>query len=272
MAAVWCSDDPKNPTKLCPFCLRCFCEASEKYKQEFWRRAPRVLHDELLTLSRSKDRLGDILIRMKKLKTPDLLDALVEQHASGRRLGEILVARGLVAPGGHRRGPHHPGGEPPGRTPRGRPTPRARCGTTASRAPSSTTCWAWPRRSAPPTSSSSRAPKTSAVRYRIDGFSFRVDPIPKRFQAPLTDALLKGFGLGRGGGDPAPAGPHAARARGHRLRPGGADPAHHPRHERGHQAHQPRHLPQGLRDPRASRSRSGCGSWRSCARASAWCC
>jgi hypothetical protein len=20
--AVWCSDDPKSPTKLCPFCLR----------------------------------------------------------------------------------------------------------------------------------------------------------------------------------------------------------------------------------------------------------
>ena len=37
LGAVWCSDDPKNPTKLCPFCFRCFCQASEKYKQEFWR-------------------------------------------------------------------------------------------------------------------------------------------------------------------------------------------------------------------------------------------
>jgi len=24
LGAVWCSDDPKNPTKLCPFCFRCF--------------------------------------------------------------------------------------------------------------------------------------------------------------------------------------------------------------------------------------------------------
>ena len=96
MRAVWCSDDPKNPTKLCPFCLRCFCEASERYKQEFWRQAPPRLHDELQTLASSKDRLGDILIRMKKLKTPQLLDALVEQKATGRRLGEILVTRGLV--------------------------------------------------------------------------------------------------------------------------------------------------------------------------------
>ena len=28
--------------------------------------------------------MGDILIRMKKLKTPELLEALVEQKASGR--------------------------------------------------------------------------------------------------------------------------------------------------------------------------------------------
>ena len=33
MGAVWCSDDPKNPTKLCPFCFRCFCAASDTYKQ-----------------------------------------------------------------------------------------------------------------------------------------------------------------------------------------------------------------------------------------------
>ena len=69
IAAVWCSDDPKNPTKLCPFCLRCFCQASERYKQEFWRTAPAQLHQEMQTLSKSKDRLGDILIRMKKITT-----------------------------------------------------------------------------------------------------------------------------------------------------------------------------------------------------------
>lgn len=41
LGAVWCSDDPKNPTKLCPFCLHCFCDASAEYKQQFWRHAPR---------------------------------------------------------------------------------------------------------------------------------------------------------------------------------------------------------------------------------------
>jgi len=74
--AVWCSDDPKNPTKLCPFCLRCFCDASAEYKQEFWRKAPAQLVEELQTLGKSQDRLGDVLIRMKKITTPQLLEAL----------------------------------------------------------------------------------------------------------------------------------------------------------------------------------------------------
>src|SRR6185295_18736623 len=51
--AVWCSDDPKSPTKLCPFCFRCFCEATDAYKQEFWRKAPARLKEELNTLHKS---------------------------------------------------------------------------------------------------------------------------------------------------------------------------------------------------------------------------
>jgi type II secretory ATPase GspE/PulE/Tfp pilus assembly ATPase PilB-like protein len=96
LAAVWCSDDPKNPTKLCPFCLHCFCEASSEYKRQFWRSAPAQLVDELQTLSRSQDRLGDILIRMKKITTPQLLEALVEQRDTGRKFGEVLLARGFL--------------------------------------------------------------------------------------------------------------------------------------------------------------------------------
>ena len=33
LGAVWCSHDPKNPTKLCPFCLHCFCPADDAYKR-----------------------------------------------------------------------------------------------------------------------------------------------------------------------------------------------------------------------------------------------
>jgi hypothetical protein len=74
----------------------CFCEAGAEYKQEFWSKAPPQLVEELQTLGKSQDRLGDVLIRMKKLQTPQLLDALVEQRETGRKLGEILIGRGLV--------------------------------------------------------------------------------------------------------------------------------------------------------------------------------
>ncbi|HEY6548420.1 MAG TPA: hypothetical protein VI589_10955, partial [Vicinamibacteria bacterium] len=192
--AVWCSDDPKNPTKLCPFCLRCFCEASERYKQEFWREAPRVLHDELETLSRSKDRMGDILIRMKKLKTPELLDALVEQKASGRRLGEILVTRGLVRQDDIDAALRSQGMSP--------------LVDTQGLAYAASPVW---DRSEPQAiidyllnlAAKKRAsdvqlePRADdiSVRYRIDGFSFRVDAIPKRFQVGLINAIFTTFGL-----------------------------------------------------------------------------
>jgi len=204
--AVWCSDDPKNPTKLCPYCLRCFCEASERYKQEFWRSAPKVLHDELETLSRSKDRMGDILIRMKKLKTPELLEALVEQKASGRRLGEILVSRGLVRQEDIDSALKSQGVSP--------------LVDTQGLAYAASPVWEQSEPSAIIEYLLSLAARKGAsdihlepqagdvsVRYRIDGFSFRVDPIPGHFKRALADTLFATFGL-----DPAGAGrPQQAR-------------------------------------------------------------
>ena len=194
LGAVWCSHDPKNPTKLCPFCLHCFCEASEKYKQEFWRRAPRRLHDDLQTLSRSKERLGDILIRMGKLTTPQLLDALIEQKNTGRRLGEILTGRGLVQADEIRVALQTQGVR--------------ELVDTKGAAYASTAVW---ERSDPNESIqyilSLAARKgasdvhiepredTISVKYRIDGSFFRVDPIPKAFQPVLTRKIFEVFGL-----------------------------------------------------------------------------
>jgi hypothetical protein len=96
LSAVWCSHEPTNPTKLCPFCLRCFCDASEQYKKAFWRSAPARMLEEIQTLAKSKDRIGDILIRMKKVTIAQLLEALVEQRHSGMKLGEVLLAKGAV--------------------------------------------------------------------------------------------------------------------------------------------------------------------------------
>ena len=95
--AVWCSCDAKHPSKLCPFCLSCFCQADATYKRTFWDRAPQALKNEVSMLERSLDRLGEILIRNQKLKTPQLLNALQEQERTGGLLGKILLEKKLVA-------------------------------------------------------------------------------------------------------------------------------------------------------------------------------
>jgi type IV pilus assembly protein PilB len=206
LSAVWCSDDPKNPTKLCPFCFRCFCSANEKYKQEFWRHAPERLHQELQTLSRSKDRLGDILIRMKKITTSQLLEVLVEQKKTGGRLGDILIQRRLVKLEDIGAALKSQGVSP--------------LSDTSGVAYAATPVW---ENSDPDhiiqyilglatrkgASDVHIEPKDDhlAVRYRIDGFFFRVDPIPKAFQIPLYQRLADVFGIDA----------RATRAQGNRI-------------------------------------------------------
>lgn len=194
LGAVWCSDDPKNPTKLCPFCLRCFCEASAEYKTQFWRHAPPALVEELQMLGRSLDRLGDILIRVKKITTPQLLEALVEQRDTGRKLGEILVDRcyvsredveaALRSQGTNRLTDTKAGGDP---------------GAVYWRqsSPDGVLDYllALGARKRASNVSLEPQPEQVAVRYRIDGFSFRVDPIPKSFEDSLERALFAMFGL-----------------------------------------------------------------------------
>jgi type II secretory ATPase GspE/PulE/Tfp pilus assembly ATPase PilB-like protein len=195
IAAVWCSDDPKNPTKLCPFCLRCFCQASERYKQEFWRTAPPRLHQEIQTLASTKDRLGDILIRMKKLTTPQLLEALAEQKKNaGSRLGDILIARKMAKAEDVQAALKTQGVNPLSDTQ----------GVAYAASP------VWENSDAQNiiqyvlglaarkgASDVHIEPKEDAisVRYRIDGFYFRVDPIPKSFQGPLFAKVCEVFAL-----------------------------------------------------------------------------
>jgi type IV pilus assembly protein PilB len=191
--AVWCSDDPKNPTKLCPFCLRCFCDAAAEYKQQFWRHAPAQLVDELQTLTRSQDRLGDILIRMKKITTPQLLEALVEQRDTGRKLGEILIGRGLVTAIDVETGLRNQGGN------RLSDTRADATGTVywQQSNPDSVLDYLLALGARKRASDVNLEPQPDhvAVRYRIDGFSFRVDPVPKSFEAPLEKAIFAMFNL-----------------------------------------------------------------------------
>jgi type II secretory ATPase GspE/PulE/Tfp pilus assembly ATPase PilB-like protein len=192
LAAVWCSDDPKNPTKLCPFCLRCFCEASADYKRQFWRSAPARLVDELQTLSRSQDRLGDILIRMKKITTPQLLEALVEQRDTGRKFGEVLIARGLLS-----RADLEAALKTQGVT-RLNDT-RADEAETAywQGSPDAVLDYLLALGARKGASDLTIEPQVDqvAIRFRIDGFSFRIEPVPKALELSLERAVFAMFGL-----------------------------------------------------------------------------
>jgi type IV pilus assembly protein PilB len=194
LAAIWCSCDPKTPTKLCPFCFKCFCESSETYKKDFWRSAPPRLLEESQTLSRSRDRLGDILIRTGRITTPQLLEMLVEQKRTGKRLGELLVEHKLVTPETITSALQSQGVNP--------------LTDTRGAAYASKPVW---EQSAPEAiieyvlSLGARkgasdihiepAQDGIGVKYRIDGFFFRVDSIPKRFQPALTQKLFDYFKL-----------------------------------------------------------------------------
>jgi hypothetical protein len=94
--AIWCSCDPQNPTKLCPFCLSCFCEAQEAFREEFWRSAPPELLDERTALKEARLLLGDMLVRAGVISMDQLLQGLKRQKAQGMRLGDALISLGFL--------------------------------------------------------------------------------------------------------------------------------------------------------------------------------
>ncbi len=96
LSAVWCSCNPNKPTKVCPFCLQCFCKAPENYHEKFWTGAPDQLVGDREMLAKARGPLGEALIKARVITSDQLLDALKEQERSGRRLGEILVDKGLL--------------------------------------------------------------------------------------------------------------------------------------------------------------------------------
>ncbi|MFN7971039.1 MAG: ATPase, T2SS/T4P/T4SS family [Acidobacteriota bacterium] len=97
LSAVWCGCDPKNPSKLCPFCLQCFCQAPSEFKDRFWSGATPSLRQDLAVLAKSRERLGDMLIRAHLLTTDQLLSAIKEQNRSGDKIGEVLIRLGYIS-------------------------------------------------------------------------------------------------------------------------------------------------------------------------------
>lgn len=96
LSAVWCSCNPNRPTKVCPFCLQCFCSASEEYHAKFWSKAPPALVGDREMLAKSRGPLGEALVKAKAITADQLLQALKRQEQTRGKLGEILVELGFL--------------------------------------------------------------------------------------------------------------------------------------------------------------------------------
>lgn|GEM_PF-588124 len=98
LSAVWCSCNPNRPTKVCPFCLHCFCSAPEAYQDKFWAGAPQEMIEDREMLAKARGPLGEALVRSQVITSDQLLQALKRQKVTGGRLGELLVELGYVTP------------------------------------------------------------------------------------------------------------------------------------------------------------------------------
>ncbi|MEI6614470.1 MAG: ATPase, T2SS/T4P/T4SS family [Chrysiogenales bacterium] len=88
-----------NPTKTCPFCLKCFCDSSEDYKKKYIKNCPReLLPDANVGSAYQYLKIGEILVKAGKISTGQLDTALDKQRIVNKKLGEVLIMMSLVTP------------------------------------------------------------------------------------------------------------------------------------------------------------------------------
>jgi len=86
-----------DPTLICPFCLKCACEAPEEYKNNFLKNCPKkVLEEKLILESRKSLKLGEILIRAGKITKENLISAIEKQKVFNKRIGQIFIMMNLL--------------------------------------------------------------------------------------------------------------------------------------------------------------------------------
>ena len=87
------------PTKICPFCLKCFCSASEDYKKRYIKNCPKGL---LAEYNSSREalylKIGEILVKAGKISAGQLDKALDKQRLINKKLGEVLIMMSLITP------------------------------------------------------------------------------------------------------------------------------------------------------------------------------
>jgi len=95
--ASFCSHT--DPTLICPYCLKCGCEAPEDYKNNFLKNCPKkILEEKLILESRASLKLGELLIRAGKITRSNLISAIDKQKTFNQRIGQIFIMMKLLTP------------------------------------------------------------------------------------------------------------------------------------------------------------------------------
>jgi type IV pilus assembly protein PilB len=87
------------PSKICPFCLKCFCSAADEYKSKYVKNCPKEF---LAQQGEAGDavyrKIGEILIKAGKISIEQLDTALGKQPLVNKKLGEVLIMMSLITP------------------------------------------------------------------------------------------------------------------------------------------------------------------------------
>ncbi len=87
------------PTKICPFCLKCFCNASDEYKANYEKNCPKeLLADHNAARDALVLKIGEILVKAGKISVEQLDRALDKQRILNKKLGEVLIMMSLITP------------------------------------------------------------------------------------------------------------------------------------------------------------------------------
>ena len=86
-----------DPTIICPYCVKCACEAPEEYKKNFLKNCPKkILEEKLILEGRTSLKLGEILIRAGKITRKNVIAAIERQKFFKKRIGQIFIMMNLL--------------------------------------------------------------------------------------------------------------------------------------------------------------------------------
>ncbi len=87
-----------DPTPLCLFCYKCYCDATDEYKTDVYINSPpefRKLKKRMV--GGIEMRLGEQLVEIGKITPANLSYAIEKQPELGLKLGEVLVKFGFIS-------------------------------------------------------------------------------------------------------------------------------------------------------------------------------